>query len=90
MGLPQSLNKVDWFGRGPEESYKDKKLSQLFGNWTSTVENLFTNYEFPQEGSNRTDVRWVKLDSGEASIKAKFGKQDGFSFTATHYTWKDL
>lgn len=90
MGLPQSINKVEWFGRGPGDSYKDKKLSQLFGNWTSTLENLFTNYEFPQEGSNRTDVRWVKLDSGEASIKAKFGKQDGFSFTATHYTWKDL
>ncbi|KAH8597466.1 hypothetical protein B0O99DRAFT_650853 [Bisporella sp. PMI_857] len=90
LGLPQQFDKVEWFGRGPGESYKDKKLSQLYGNWTSTVDELFVNYEFPQEGSNRTDVRWVKLDSGEASLKAMFGTQDGFSFMASHYTWKDL
>jgi beta-galactosidase len=90
LGLPQTFDKVEWFGRGPGESYKDKKFSQLYGNWTSTVDDLFVNYEFPQEGSNRTDVRWVKLGSGEASLKAKFGTQDGFSFTASHYTWTDL
>jgi beta-galactosidase len=61
--LPKSFNEVSWFGRGPGESYKDKKLSQNVGNWTSTVDELFVDYEFPQETSNRTDVRWVKFTS---------------------------
>lgn len=92
LGLPASLNAVEWFGRGPGESYKDKKLSQLFGNWSASVDELFFDYDHPQETSNRTDVRWVKLRSsdGEVSLKAKFGAQDGFSFMASYYTSEDL
>lgn len=63
MALPTTFDIVDWFGRGPGESYKDKKLSQHFGNCSSTVDNLFVDYEFPQENGNRTDVRWVRLSS---------------------------
>lgn len=75
------------------ESYKDKKNSQLFGNWSSTVDNLFTEYEHPQESASRTDVRWVKFlssfEGGAMALKASFGAQDGFSFAATHYTPED-
>ncbi|KAF3017039.1 Beta-galactosidase (Lactase) [Neopestalotiopsis sp. 37M] len=63
IGLSTAISKelctVKWFGRGPGESYKDKKLSQSFGNWSSPVEDLSVCYEFPQENGNRTDVRWV-------------------------------
>lgn len=92
LGLVPMLDAVQWFSRGPGESYKDKKLSQLFGNWSASVDELFFNYNHPQETSNRTDVRWVKLgsDDGEVSLEAKFGAQDGFSFMASHYTSKDL
>ncbi|KAH7394605.1 glycosyl hydrolases family 2, TIM barrel domain-containing protein [Pyrenochaeta sp. MPI-SDFR-AT-0127] len=93
LGIVGHLSNVEWFGRGPGESYKDKKLSQHFGNWSDSVDGLFIDYEFPQESSNRTDVRWVKLSSTNdpgAYLKAKFGNQDGFSFMASHYTWRDL
>ncbi|KAH9215466.1 galactose mutarotase-like domain-containing protein [Leptodontidium sp. 2 PMI_412] len=92
LGLVPMLNGVQWFGRGPGESYKDKKLSQLFGNWSASVDELMFNYDHPQEMSNRTDVRWVRLgsDDGEVSLTAKFGAQEGFSFTASHYTSKDI
>jgi beta-galactosidase len=92
LGLVPSLDDVQWFGRGPGESYKDKKLSQLFGNWSASVDELLFNYDHPQETSNRTDVRWVKLGSGDggASMTAKFGAQDGFSFMASHYNSNDL
>lgn len=92
MSVPKALDTVSWFGRGPGESYKDKKLSQQIGNWSAKVPDLFTNYEFPQEGGNRTDVRWVQLSAygGPESIRADFGDQRGFSFTASHYTWEDL
>ncbi|ROT43775.1 hypothetical protein SODALDRAFT_342637 [Sodiomyces alkalinus F11] len=53
--------KVRWWGRGPGESYRDKKMSQAFGTWERSVDELFVDYEFPQEGGNRTDVRWVEF-----------------------------
>ncbi|KAL5331597.1 hypothetical protein ACEPPN_001131 [Leptodophora sp. 'Broadleaf-Isolate-01'] len=92
LALPPALETVEWFGRGPGESYKDKKQSQLFGNWSNSVDELFYGYEHPQETSNRTDVRWVRVSSADraVSLKANFGAQDGFSFMASHYTSKDL
>lgn len=64
-----------WFGRGPGESYRDKKESQLVGTYTSKISTgldedeedlLFTDYEVPQDNGNRTDVRWVEFWDGGA------------------------
>lgn len=63
-----------WFGRGPGESYRDKKASQLLGTYTRAMDDgLFTHYEVPQENGNRTDVRWV----------AFFGRKSGEATTTT-------
>ncbi|KAE9411499.1 intracellular beta-galactosidase BgaD [Gymnopus androsaceus JB14] len=88
--LPSVFNAVRWFGRGPGESYRDKKLSQKFGTWDANVDQLFTNYEFPQEGSNRTDVRWVSIGSGKSQLKATFPFGAGGNFCASHYTTEAL
>ena len=61
FAMPSAFGTVAWFGRGPGESYKDKKMSQQFGNWQRDVDDLWVDYEFPQEGGNRTDVRWVRF-----------------------------
>jgi beta-galactosidase len=97
--------RVKWYGRGPGESYRDKKLSQTFGNWELTVDDLFVDYEFPQDGGNRTDVRWVEFLSRSPKrndgrpldrpghgrlLRARFGNLDGASFQALHYSTKDL
>ncbi|KAL2128546.1 hypothetical protein VTI74DRAFT_9032 [Chaetomium olivicolor] len=57
----KGCDRVRWFGRGPGESYRDKKMSQLVGRWELPTDELFTDYEFLQENGNRTDVRWVEL-----------------------------
>lgn len=91
FSLSPEVDRVEWFGRGPGESYSDKKLSQRFGNWSLPVDALFTNYEYPQESGNRTDVRWVKfLGMGGRSIKASFGDVPGCSFAASHYRTADI
>lgn len=95
VGLTLSLCDVDsttWFGRGPGESYRDKKLSQKFGTFTSSVDDLLTDYEFPQESGNRTDVRWVSFNTTSLAtgIKASFGDLEDASFTALHYAAADL
>ncbi|ORY61533.1 family 2 glycosyl hydrolase [Pseudomassariella vexata] len=87
---------VEWFGRGRGESYCDKKLSQHVNTWGGSVDSLFTDYELPQDCGNRTDVRWVELrDRWGATekgrlLRARFGDHDGASFSAMHYTTKDL
>jgi len=39
------------------------KLAQKFGSHSLLIDNLFVNYDFPQEGSNKTDVRWVEFST---------------------------
>lgn len=101
IGLTLALRKdaadtATWFGRGPGESYVDKKMSQRFGTWELPVEKLWTPYEFPQESGNRTDVRWVRFDksenrgSGGAGLTARFGDREGCSFSASHYRCADI
>jgi beta-galactosidase len=90
---------VTWYGRGPWESYSDKKLSQRVGVYgAAEVARLWTEYEFPQEGSNRTDTRWVRFThggEGGASVTAQFlapGEQTRrlFDFQASHYRVADV
>lgn len=95
-----NVSNVSWWGRGPGESYSDKKLSQSFGNWSSSVDDLFVDYEFPQDCGNRTDVRRVNFSGpnieGDDSKKEEpvlcvnFGDLDGASFSALNYTTVDL
>lgn len=93
IGLTLSLNDIEsstWFGRGPGESYRDKKLSQKMGTYTAPIDQLLTDYEFPQETGNRTDVRWVVFSGGRGALKASFGALEDASFSALHYATRDI
>jgi beta-galactosidase len=95
FSLPPSFQSTTWLGRGPGESYKDKKLSQRFGTYTSTIDTLNPEYEFPQENGNRTETKWVRFESENAgaqvSLKASFlGKEEGFDFQASHFDVLDV
>ncbi|KAI1200127.1 glycoside hydrolase family 2 protein [Nemania serpens] len=57
----RNIRIVEWFGRGPQESYSDKKQSQFVNTWGWPSNSMFHEYEFPQEAGNRTDIRWVEL-----------------------------
>lgn len=85
------VKRARWWGRGPGESYRDKKFSQAMGNWEADIDDLWTDYEFPQDGGNRTDVRWVEMLSQDGKImKAAFGDGGGASFSAMHYLTSDI
>lgn len=94
----KGCERVRWFGRGPGESYRDKKTSQLVGRWERDVEEMGTEYEFPQENGNRTDVRWVEFlksdqqsgGAGTRLLRARYGDFEGASFSVLPYSAKDL
>lgn len=66
LELPKSFNNVSWLGKGPHESYGDRKEGAKFGLFSGTVKEQFTPYIKPQENGNKTDVRWIEIkdDSG--------------------------
>jgi beta-galactosidase len=65
--LPPEFSKVEWFGRGPHESYADRKTSAAVGLYSSNIENMFHRYSRPQETGNLTDTRWMTLSNGNGA-----------------------
>ena len=61
MAIPDEFSTMSWFGRGPHESYWDRKTGAAVGKYSGQVEELIHKYVRPQENGNRTDVRWVAL-----------------------------
>jgi len=80
--LPKSLSQASWFGRGPGESYPDKKHSQAIGIWSSAVDDLEVPYDVPQGNGNRMETRWVRLvDADGHGIKASRLDASTFNWT---------
>lgn len=75
MRLPRAYDAATWFGRGPGESYRDKKAAARFGTWRSTLntpsnDGLQTPYEWPQENGNRMDTHWARFYSASPAASA--------------------
>ena len=89
LGINKDFSNATWYGRGEGESYPDSKLANLFGVYCKTIDELFTNYIYPQENGNRTDTRWLSLatDKGEGLFIKGSRPID---FSAHYYTTEDL
>jgi len=61
LALTGSLQQMTWLGRGPQETYWDRKTGAFVGLYSGTVMDQYTPYIRPQENGNKTDVRWVAL-----------------------------
>lgn len=59
--LPAAMNRVQYFGRGPEENYIDRKYGTLVGLYKTTAEEMYYPYVRPQENGHRCETRWVAL-----------------------------
>jgi len=87
--LPAGFENLAWYGRGPHESYPDRKTGAALGWFHSTVEEQYVPYIFPQENGHHTDVRWGALwnDKGQGLV---FSAKGLFGFNATHHAAEDL
>jgi beta-galactosidase len=61
LELPSGLETLSWYGRGPHESYPDRKRSALLGTWHSAIDEQLVPYIRPQENGGHADVRWLEL-----------------------------
>ncbi|WP_347175079.1 glycoside hydrolase family 2 TIM barrel-domain containing protein [Polaribacter uvawellassae] len=70
LTIPNTFTDVSWYGKGPEESYWDRKTGQKLGIFSGKTKEQFHVYSRPQETGNKTDVRWVQVASKDISLKA--------------------
>lgn len=89
MEIPKQFDNVRWFGRGPHETYWDRKTGAAVGIYSGSVEELIHDYVWPQENANRSDVRWVTFtnDDGIGLLAVGIPLID---FSAWPYTMADL
>lgn len=59
--MPRQFDQMAWLGRGPHESYWDRKTGAFVGLYEGSVADQFWAYIRPQENGNKTDVRWMTI-----------------------------
>lgn len=89
MGIPKAYNQIEWYGRGPHESYQDRKTGALYGKYKMDLETFITPYISPQDNANRTETRWVNFGDNLGKGLVVNGLQS-FSFRAWPYAESDL
>jgi beta-galactosidase len=78
------LEKLSWFGRGPNPTYWDRKFERV-GLFGSTVDKEWVDYSRPQENGNKVDVRWFAL-TDDAGTGLLFRGDPLVSVGARHYS----
>jgi beta-galactosidase len=58
------LERLEWFGDGPHETYPDRRRSGLIGRWRSSVAEQYVPYIRPQEHGGHAEERWLQLSDG--------------------------
>lgn len=89
MQLAQGLDQLSYYGRGPVESYCDRKESQKLGYYTGDVADQYFSYIRPQESGNHADARTFSVtDKGGRGLS--FTSSAPFEFSALNHTVADL
>jgi len=89
LEMPENFENLTWFGRGPWESYSDRKEASLEGVYNSSVADQWERYVLPQETGNKEDVRWMSI-TGDDGAGLLFVAPEKMSASATHYRPEDI
>ena len=86
------LDQLEWYGRGPRETYVDRETAEQLGRWSSSVAEQYVPYVLPQEHGNHTDTRWFSLTdaTGDGLLVSATNRLDPFGFTARFHHDADL
>ena len=89
LPMPADFEQLRYYGRGPVETYCDRKDSEFIGLYNSTVSEQFYPYIRPQENGNHVDLRWMELRN-TSGRGVRIVANDPFSASALHYTVQSL
>jgi len=85
----REFEQLEWYGRGPWESYPDRKASADIGRYKGNVDDQFQETLRPQENGSKQDVRWVTLTNSEGKgvcLRASYP----FAFSAHRFLPEDF
>ncbi len=68
FGVAADFSHCTWYGRGPQENYKDRHAGAWTGIHSGEVAELFHRYVDPQEAGLRTGVRWFQLADPQRGV----------------------
>lgn len=90
--LEKTLDRVEWYGRGPFECYPDRKSAALVGIYEQNVADMHVPYIVPGECGGRTDVRWVTFTNreGVGIYASTYGSSSPMQMNASYYTTGEL
>jgi Beta-galactosidase/beta-glucuronidase len=87
--IPQGMQNIRYFGRGPEENYCDRFKGTLVDLYHASVDDLYHPYVRPQENGHHTDTRWLAaMDKNNKGLLILADSLIGFN--ALRYTVEDL
>lgn len=92
LSLREDFENIDWYGRGPTESYPDRFEACRIGKFTGTVTGNLVPYVRPMENGSHCETRAVTLTAtdGCALTATGFGTAERFSFNALHVSPEQL
>lgn len=90
LTMPQEFQYMNWYGRGPHESYWDRKSGAAVGLYRGKVWDQAYIYPRPQETGNKSDVRWMSLTNGDGIGLRVTAVGDLLSCSAWPFAQSDL
>lgn len=61
MQMRENMNEIMWFGKGPHETYADRKYSAFTSLYSQNIKDQHFPYYPAQETGNKTDVSWFVI-----------------------------
>ncbi len=84
--MPEGNEMLKYFGRGPYESYVDKRNASKMGLFECKVGDHFEHYVRPQENMAHTDTEWMSVSSIDRFGIIAIASEKGFSFNCSHFS----
>ena len=89
MQMPYTMEKSNYYGRGPIENYSDRKDCMRIGVYTDDADNQYFPYIRPQESGTKSDIRWWKqTDATGMGMQVK--SCTPFYASAIHFDTEEL
>ena len=88
LEMPEGMEQLSWFGRGPGDSYRDRKEACLTAIYNSTVTDQYEEYILPQEHGTKQEVRWMSVTNTDG-LGLLFVAPDQMAASAVHFRPED-
>ncbi len=89
LAVPRACDQVAWYGRGPHETYQDRKTGGEIAVFYNSVDGMVHPYVRSQDTGNRTDTRWFSVADFQGA-GLKFVGSEPVSFCVWPFTIDDV